>query len=570
MDMSSSSSSRMTPKNPMLTALILCYFQVGGDGRPVHFAPILAGRATARYTGYVYGFKWRMSKLNTWRWGEKNKENQRPYSYTHKSYLLKKVWDFTVIARWRIKKGETFAKQLCQRDPKRCHCRDLPGSLDHKYQYQEISSCSVYFKMKMFKQETMKISKRHAPISRASYTSLAPLVTPPVELLHESTVHPREEDSMETPPESRGRRSCGACSRPTPLRLLQGRSPVSSTMAPRSTSSSSSTETPPRLWAGPPRTIPQKASLGLSESAKLMAMGSASMLRGRPNWTRAKSWILYLLLPGGHVGEATLTLSRSKEAKSTPEDRKDPRDMSDSTSLLDRHAICGRRQREHVDNTAPMLVKDALCSGRGAASDWDMKATSAHTTTLMSSDTLATPSRLEQQGSQHETTTRGDITTLPTQAATQDQHSECGSFSGVHLSKPRPLGQASGGHGCTRLSPRSSNDGHISTASSPGVATSSHGVTSTVQLLGTRVLSVQPRAIFRTSTHVYHGYTDANHCKETPPGDRQSGGDYSLVRPGAARPGAARPSAEDHHATHDYTSHLLCGASAEATPLRSF
>ena len=244
--------------------------------------------------------------------------------------------------------------------------------------------------------------------------------------------------------------------------------------------------------------------------------------------------------------------------------------MSDSTSLLDKHAICGRRQREHVDNTAPMLGKDALYSGRGAASNWDMKAASAHTTIPMSSDTLATPSRLEQPGSQHETTTRGDTTTLPTQADTQDQHSECGSFSGVHLGKPRPLGQASGGHGCTRLSPRRSNDEHISTTSSPGVTTSSPGVTSTVLLPETRVLSVQPPAIFRTSTHVYHGYTDANHCKETPPGDRQSGGDYSLVRPGAARPGAARPSAEDHHATHDYTSHLLCGASAEATPLRSF
>ena len=181
----------------------------------------------------------------------------------------------------------------------------------------------------------------------------------------------------------------------------------------------------------------------------------------------------------------------------------------------------------------------------------------------MSSDTSATPSRLEQPGSQHETTTRGDTTTLPTKANTQDQHSECGSFSGVHFGKPGPMGQARGGYGCTRLSPRRSNDEHNSTTSSPGV-------TSTVPLPETRVLSVQPPTIFRTSTHAYHGYTDANHCKETPPGDRQSGGDYSLVRPGAARPGAVRPSAEEHHATHDYTSHQLCGAPAEATPLRSF
>ena len=357
---------------------------------------------------------------------------------------------------------------------------------------------------------------------------------------------------METPPESRGRRSSGARSRPTPLRLLQGWPPVSPPTAPRSASSSSSTETPPRLralYSLYSRTIPQKASFGLSESAKLIATGSASTLRGRPNWIRAKSWILYLLLPGGHVGEATLTFSRSKEAKSIPEDRMDPRDMSDSTSLLDKHAICGRRQHEHVDNTAPMLGRDALYSGRGAASDWDMKATSAHTTTLMSSDTSATPSRLEQPGLQHETTTRGNTTTLPTKANTQDQHSECGSFSGGYFGKPGPMGQAHGGHGCTRLSPRRSNDEHNST-------TSSHGVMATVLL---------PETIFRTSTHVYQGHTEANHCKETPPSDRQSGGDYSLVRPGAAR-----PSAEEHHATHDYTSHQRCGAPAEATPLRSF
>ena len=563
MEMSSNFNLKMTPRSPVLTALILYYFQVGGEGQPVHFAPILAGRPTARYTGYVYGFKWRMSKLNTWRWGEKNKENQCPYSYTHKSYMLNKVWDFTVFASWRIKKGETL-RTLCASEISSdvtavTLCLDpLTISISST---KKTSFGSVYFiimKMKMLEQETTRrISKKHAPISRASYTSLALLVTPPVELLHESTVHPREEDSMETPPESRGRRSSGARSRPTPLRLLQGWPPVSPPTAPRSTSSSSSTETPPRLralYSLYSRTIPQKASFGLSESAKLIATGSASTLRGRPNWIRAKSWILYLLLPGGHVGEATLTFSRSKEAKSIPEDRMDPRDMSDSTSLLDKHAICGRRQREHVDNTEPMLGKDALYSGRGAASDWDMKAASAHTTTLMSSDTSATPSRLEQPGSPHETTMLGDTTTLPTNANTQDQHSECGSFSGGYFGKPGPMGQAHGGHGCTRLSPRRSNDEHNST-------TSSHGVMATVLL---------PETIFRTSTHVYQGHTEANHCKETPPSDRQSGGDYSLVRPGAARPGAARPSAEEHHATHDYTSHQRCGAPAEATPLRSF
>ena len=112
MEMSSNFNLKMTPRSPVLTALILYYFQVGGEGQPVHFAPILAGRPTARYTGYVYGFKWRMSKLNTWRWGEKNKENQCPYSYTHKSYMLNKVWDFTVFASWRIKKGETL-RILC-------------------------------------------------------------------------------------------------------------------------------------------------------------------------------------------------------------------------------------------------------------------------------------------------------------------------------------------------------------------------------------------------------------------------------------------------------------------------
>ena len=282
------------------------------------------------------------------------------------------------------------------------------------------------------------------------------------------------------------------------------------------------------------------------------------MLRGRPNWTRAKSWILYLLLPGGHVGEATLTFSRSKEAKSIPEDRMDPRDMSDSTSLLDKHAICGRRQREHVDNTEPMLGKDALYSGRGAASDWDMKAASAHTTTLMSSDTSATPSRLEQPGSPHETTMLGDTTTLPTNANTQDQHSECGSFSGGHFGKPGPMGQAHGGHGCTRLSLRRSNDEHIST-------TSSHGVTATVLLPETRVLFGQPPMIFRTNAHEYHGHMETTHRKETPPSDRQCGGNYSLVQPSAVR-----PRAEEHRATHDYTSHQRCGAPEGATPLRSF
>ena len=74
---------------------------------------------------------------------------------------------------------------------------------------------SVYFIiMKMLEQETRKpTTMRPAFLSRASYTSLALLATRPVELLHESTVHPREEESRETPPEPRGRRSCGAHSR---------------------------------------------------------------------------------------------------------------------------------------------------------------------------------------------------------------------------------------------------------------------------------------------------------------------------------------------------------------------
>ena len=73
MEMLSNSSLKMKPKNPVLTALILYYFQVGGEGQPVHFAPVLAGRATTRYTD-VYGFKWLMSNSVTWRWGEKKTE----------------------------------------------------------------------------------------------------------------------------------------------------------------------------------------------------------------------------------------------------------------------------------------------------------------------------------------------------------------------------------------------------------------------------------------------------------------------------------------------------------------
>ena len=159
-------------------------------------------------------------------------------------------------------------------------------------------------------------------------------------------------------------------------------------------------------------------------------------------------------------------LSRFIEAKSTlGEDRKGPRDTSksDSTSSLDQHPICGRRQPEHVDNTAPMLAEDALYSGREAASYWDKRVASAHTTTPMSLDTLAIHSLLQQLGSQHKTITRREITSRPTMTNTCHPHSECESCSGGHLGKPGHMDQVRGGHWCPLRSPRRPEDEHTLT-----------------------------------------------------------------------------------------------------------
>ena len=81
--------------------------------------------------------------------GRKKTENQRPHSYTHKSYVLNQVWDFTVIASWRIKKVK-----LCEISidvTAATHCLDpLTLSISAK----KTSSGSVYFIiMKILEQE---------------------------------------------------------------------------------------------------------------------------------------------------------------------------------------------------------------------------------------------------------------------------------------------------------------------------------------------------------------------------------------------------------------------------------